>query len=166
MSDDSRRTRTFTWDDPAVFRRAYDELSGREFFEAQLTGRLPPSPVGVALGFQLVEVADGRMVYAMRPEEYHYNPGGVVQGGVITAILDAAMACAIQTQLAAGQFATTLEMQQHFVRPVMIKTGEVRAEGKIIHVGGTIATAEGRLTDAAGKLYAHATTTCMIIKPL
>jgi uncharacterized protein (TIGR00369 family) len=166
MSDESRRTRTIAWADTAIYHKAYNELSGRAFLEALLAGTLPPPPVNLTLGIRLVEVHDGRIVFAMQPEEYQYNPGGVVQGGVITAILDAAMACAIQTQLAAGQFATTLEMQQHFVRPLTVKVGEVRAEGKIIHVGNTIATAEGRLTDTTGKLYAHATTTCMIIKPM
>jgi len=73
------------------------------------------------------------------------------------------MACAVQTQMPAGGGYTTLETKTNLVRAVTAETGALRAIGKVVHLGKRIATAEGRLEDAAGKLYAHATTTCLIL---
>jgi uncharacterized protein (TIGR00369 family) len=101
----------------------------------------------------------------MEAAEYHYNPLGTVHGGVLATLLDSAMGCAVQAMMAAGTSYTTLELKVNYLRPVTIKTGTLSCEGKIIYVGGRIATAEGRLTDAAGKLYAHATTTCIVLRP-
>ncbi len=92
------------------------------------------------------------------------NPIGTVHGGLAATLLDSAMACAIHTMLPAGTSYTTLEIKVNYLRPMTRETGIVYCEGKVIHVGGRVATSEGRLTDAAGKLYAHGTTTCMIMR--
>jgi uncharacterized protein (TIGR00369 family) len=110
-------------------------------------------------------VSEGRVVFAGEPAEYHYNPLGTVHGGVMATLLDSALGCAVQSLLPAGTTYTTLELKVNYLRPVTVKTGPIYAEGKIIHLGGRIATAEARLTDAAGKLYAHGTTTCIILRP-
>lgn len=99
------------------------------------------------------------------PGEQHYNPMGVVHGGVASAVCDSAMACAIHTTLPAGQGCTTLELKVSFVRPLTRDTGEVTCEGTVIHAGSRIATAEARVVGREGELYAHATTTCMILTP-
>ena len=113
----------------------------------------------------LVGVSEGRVVFALEPAEYHYNPLGTVHGGVMATLLDSAMGCVVQSMLPAGTSYTTLELKVNYLRPITSKTGIVYCEGKIIHVGGRVATAEGRLTGADGKLYAHGTTTCIILRP-
>jgi uncharacterized protein (TIGR00369 family) len=159
------RSRTATWDDPMRSAGAARTLPGREFLEAIARGELPVPPVMRLLNVGFGELDEGRIVFTLEPAEYHYNPIGSVHGGVITTLCDSAMGCAIQSTLPAGAGYTTLEVKVNFVRPVTVATGSVRCEGRVIHVGGRVATAESTLTDAQGKLYAHATTTCMIFRP-
>ncbi|HEU4353660.1 MAG TPA: PaaI family thioesterase [Burkholderiales bacterium] len=113
--------------------------------------------------FDLLEVEPGHAVFEMAPGEQHYNPIGVVHGGVAMTLLDSAMGCAVQTQMAAGGGYTTLEAKTNLVRPITSATRRLRAIGKLVHLGKRVATAEGRLEDEQGKLYAHATTTCLIL---
>jgi len=164
MIEGEARERTFSWFDPMVGAAAARTMSGLEYLEAIGRGELPPPPIMALMNIEPVEVESGRMVFAVTPEEYHYNPIGVVHGGVASTLCDSAMACAIHTTLPAGVGYTTLELKVNFVRPITVQTGRVTCEGKIIHVGGRVATAEARLTDAAGTLYAHATTTCLVLR--
>jgi uncharacterized protein (TIGR00369 family) len=138
---------------------------GLGFLRAMIEGRLPPPPITATLGFSLVEADEGRAVFAGVPEFRHYNPIGTVHAGFAATLLDSAVACAVQSTLAKGEAYTTLELKLNLVRPLTRQTGLVKAEGRIIHRGTSIATAEGELRDGAGKLYAHATTTCLIFKP-
>ena len=115
------------------------------------------------MGFALTEVETGRAVFECEPSESHYNPIGSVHGGVISTLLDSALSCAVHSTLPAGTGYTTAELKVNFVRPVVAATGRLRAEGRVIHAGGRLATAEARLTDAAGKLYAHAVGTCLVL---
>jgi uncharacterized protein (TIGR00369 family) len=136
--------------------------SGAEFFRAIGNGELPMPHIGETLEFWPVEWEVGRMVFQGTPHIGHYNPIGSVHGGWIAAILDSAVGCAIHSTLPAGTGYTTVELKLNYVRAVTNQTGPLRAEGKVIHVGKQLATAEGRLHDARGKLYAHASTTCMV----
>jgi uncharacterized protein (TIGR00369 family) len=138
---------------------SYDGLS---FLKAIVDGKLPAPPITETLGFTLVEVEPGRAVFAGTPEFRHYNPIGVVHGGYACTLLDSALGCSVHSTLAKGERYTTLELKVNLVRAVTSSTGRVTAEGKVIHRGRTVGTAEAHLRDAAGKLYAHATTTCMI----
>lgn len=164
MADTPERRRVVTWGDPMLTAQAVPTMSGREFLEAIKDGSLPPPPIVSVLGMTPTEVDEGRVVFTMVPQEFHYNPIGVVHGGVISTLLDTAMACAIQTTIPKGMAYTSLEIKVNFIRALKTTTGEVRCEGKVIHRGGTTATAEGRITDAAGKLYAHGTTTCILFR--
>lgn len=161
----SDRSRTATWDDPMRTARAARELPGRALLEAMVAGALPAPPIMRLLALGFGELDEGRIVFTLEPAEYHYNPIGTVHGGVISTLCDSAMACAIHSTLPAGTGYTTLELKVNFVRPATIATGPLRCEGRVIHVGGRVATAEASVTDAAGKLYAHSTTTCMILRP-
>jgi len=136
--------------------------SGVEFFEAIGRGELPTPPISQTLDIWPVEWEPGRMVFQGIPGKAHYNPIGSVHGGWTAAMLDSAVGCAIHSKLPAGKGYTTIELKVNYIRAVTVEAGPLRAEGKVIHVGGQIATAEGRLFDANGKLYAHATTTCLI----
>jgi len=157
------RQLSVSWTDPRALAEAGRSMSGIEFLRAIRDGRLPPPPIADLLGFKLVEVEPGHAVFEVTPGEQHYNPIGVVHGGLAMTLLDSAMGCSVQTQMAAGGGYTTLEAKTNLVRAVTEKTGLLRAIGKVVHVGRRMATAEGRLVDAAGKLYAHATTTCIVL---
>ena len=139
-------------------------LSGLEFIIGLSEGRFPRPPIANLIDFQLVEVELGRVVFAATPGEQHYNPLGSVHGGYISTLLDSCMGCAVHTRLEPGQGFTSLELKVNFVRRVSAETGPVRAEGKVVHLGSQIATAEGRLVDADGRLLAHGTTTCLIFR--
>ena len=138
-------------------------LPGIDFLRAIRDGSLPPAPMAELLGFRLVEVEPGRAVFEIVPGQRHYNPLGTVHGGLAMTLLDSAMGCAVHTQLPAGSGYTTLEAKTNLVRAITAETGKLRAIGRTIHVGSRVGTAEGRLEDAAGKLYAHGTTTCIIL---
>jgi uncharacterized protein (TIGR00369 family) len=114
------------------------------------------------MGFTLTDVQAGRAVFECEPSEAHYNPIGSVHGGVISTLLDSALSCAVHSTLPAGTGYTTAELKVNFVRPVTTGCGRLRAEGRVIHAGSRLATAEARLTDPAGKLYAHAVGTCLV----
>jgi uncharacterized protein (TIGR00369 family) len=161
----SGRTRTYTWEDPIALRDAGAGLSGLEYLKAVFETKLPPPPIAATLDFTGAEVEEGRAVFVGQPAEFHYNPIGVVHGGYAMTLLDSAMGCAVQSVLAAGEAYTSLETSVNFVRPITLETGRVRCEGKILHRGGRIATAEGRLiAEDTGKLLAHGTTTCLVMK--
>jgi uncharacterized protein (TIGR00369 family) len=136
--------------------------SGLSFLSAMVAGEVPQPPIGATLGFHLAEVKEGYARFDGMPERRHYNPIGTVHGGFAATLLDSALGCAIFTTLEKGEAWTTLELKLNMVRPISEDTGVVRAEGHVIHRGRTIATSDGTLKDSAGKLYAHATTTCMI----
>ena len=138
-------------------------MAGIEFLRAIRDGRLPAPPIAELLGFDLVEVEPGHAVFEVTPAEQHYNPIGVVHGGLAMTLLDSAMGCAVQTQMPAGGGYTTLEAKTNLVRPITASTGKLRAIGKLVHLGKRVATAEGRLEDREGKLYAHATSTCIVL---
>jgi uncharacterized protein (TIGR00369 family) len=159
------RTRTITWEDPTAAVQTGKTISGIDYLRALQSGELPPPPIAILMGMWIAEVSEGRAVFAAEPSEYHYNPLGTVHGGVMATLLDSALGCAVQSMLPAGTSFTTLELKVNYLRPITVKTGMVYAEGKIIHIGGRIATAESRLTDVDGKLYAHGTTTCIILRP-
>ncbi|MBI2683199.1 MAG: PaaI family thioesterase [Acidobacteriales bacterium] len=138
-------------------------MSGLQLLQGIAAGTLPAPPIGKTLNFRLAEVSDGRSLFTGTPGIEVYNPLGVVHGGYLAVLLDSAMGVAVHSKLAAGQSYTTLEFKVNFVRPVTASTGEVRAEGTIVHVGKRTAVAEAKLVDAQGKLYATASTTCIIL---
>jgi uncharacterized protein (TIGR00369 family) len=137
-------------------------LDGMTLFKGLMEGRFPAPPITKALGFRLSEVEPGRVVFEYTPVYDHYNPLGTVHGGIAATLLDSVMGCCIHTMLKAGTGYTTVEIKVNYVRAMTDKTGPVKAEGKVINVGSRIGTSEGRLYDAAGKLLAHSTTTCLI----
>jgi uncharacterized protein (TIGR00369 family) len=158
------RTRTFTWEDPIAMRDAGSAMSGLEFVKAIFEGRLPPPPIAVTMDFTGAEADEGRAVFVAEPGEFLYNPIGVVHGGFAMTLLDSAMGCAVQTLLAVGERYTSLETSVNFVRPITAETGRVRCEGVVLHRGGRVATAEGKLiAEDTGKLLAHGSTTCLVI---
>ena len=164
MSETTQRKRTVVWKDPTVNARAAEQMSGLEFLGAMQNGELPLPPMCELVGFEPTEVEEDRVVFECTPAECHYNPIGVVHGGLACTLFDSAMGCAVHTMLPASVGYTTVELKVNFLRPITLNTGRLLCEGTTIHVGRHIATAEARLLDTSGKLYGHATTTCMIFR--
>ena len=162
MGNDTRRL-TVEWDDPFVPLATGKELSGLEYMQRLIAGEFPAPPISKLLGFRLASVTPGEAAFECLPGEQHYNPIGVVHGGLAMTLLDSAMGCAVHTLLPKGAGYTTLEVKVNLVRGITHNTGLLRALGKVIHQGRSTATAEGRLEDATGTLYAHGTTTCIIL---
>ena len=156
--------KTVTWEDPSPVRILGATRSGLDLWRAIAAGDLAPPPIARLLGFDHIEeVEEGRIVFLMDPAEEHLNPLGTIHGGVLTTLLDSAMGCAVHTTLAAGALYTTLELKVNFLRPAFPGGGTLRAEGRVVHGGSTVALAEAQITDAqTGKLVAHGTSTCLI----
>jgi uncharacterized protein (TIGR00369 family) len=159
----SIRVRTVEWDDPKSGAQAGANMTGLDYLKAIVAGTLPAAPIARVLGFALSEIEPGRAVFEIEPMEFHYNPIGSVHDGVACTLLDSAMGCAVHTTLPAGTGYTTAELKVNLVRAITAATGLLSAEGKVIHRGNRIATAEGFFRDRHGRLYAHGTTTCLIL---
>jgi uncharacterized protein (TIGR00369 family) len=157
------RSLTVNWEDPIAAFSAGKNLNGLDYMKEMIAGRIAVPPIMKLLGYRLAEVGAGLAVFECEPGEQHYNPIGVVHGGLAMTLLDSAMGCCVHTRLPAGTGYTTLEAKVNLVRAITAKTGIIRATGRVIHLGGKTATAEAKLEDAAGKLYAHSTTTCIIL---
>lgn len=136
--------------------------SGLQIFQALLAGEIPPPPMAVTLDFTLLRIEPGFALFQGRPGFSHYNPMGTVHGGWFATMLDSAMGCAVHSTLPAGRAYTTLELKLNLVRALSDAVSLVRAEGRLVHGGRQVATAEGRLVGPDGKLYAHASTTCLV----
>ncbi len=138
-------------------------MSGLDWLQGMAEGRYPGPPIADLLGFSAVEVEKGRIVFAGTPDARVYNPIGSVHGGWTATLLDSCMACAVHSMLPPGVAYTTVEIKINYARPIFTESGEMRAEGSLLTFGRRTATAEGKLLDAKGKLYAHGTTTCLIL---
>jgi uncharacterized protein (TIGR00369 family) len=137
-------------------------MSGLEIMHAMLRGEVPYPPIAKTLDFTLLEVEPGRAVFQGTPGPAHLNPMGTIHGGWYATLLDSAMGCAVHSMLPAGRAYTTAELGVNLVRAIGTRAPRVRAEGKVIHCGRQLATAEARLFGPDGTLYAHATTTCLV----
>jgi uncharacterized protein (TIGR00369 family) len=158
------RTRTFRWPDPAQFIEPISKLSGLDFMRAFLTGQLPAPPFMELLGIRIVSVDPGTVCFEFEPSEFMYSPLGNVHGGIVTVMLDTAMGCSFHTTLPPGVGYTTLERKVSFHRPVTANSGTLRAIGHILHSGSRVAAVEARLVDKSERLFAHATSTLLLVK--
>jgi uncharacterized protein (TIGR00369 family) len=138
------------------------QMSGLEFVQGLANGTLPLNSMAQTLGYDVSEAIKGRVVVTAIPDATHLNPAGTVHGGIAATMLDTCMGLAIHSTLDKGFGSTTLEFKISLLRPITPQTGLIKAEGVVLSCGRRIGTAEGRLTDQAGRLLAHGTTTCMI----
>ena len=159
------RKRTIVWDDPVKNKQGVSAaISGLDYLKAIKDGRISPPPIAMLVGYHIYEIEKGRAVFELKPGEYHYNPFATVHGGVLSVLLDSTMAASVLSTLSKGMTCSTIEIKVNFIRPVTAETDILRCEAKPIHIGKRLATAEARLTDRNGKLYAHGTSTCAIVK--
>lgn len=159
----TERSRTVAWTDPSTLAAAVRELSGLELFARIIAGELPSPSIAATIGFRLVEASEGRAAFEGGWGEHLLNPAGGLHGGWYGLVLDSAMGCAVHSTLPAGAGYTTLEYKVNITRGVTAGSGTLRAEGWVVHRGRRTATAEGRVVDAAGKVYAHGSETCLLL---
>ncbi|MCX6463416.1 MAG: PaaI family thioesterase [Pseudonocardiales bacterium] len=159
------RERTHAWGDPRATAAAARESDGLTFLRRMAAGEFPAAPIAGTLGFTILEAEHGRVVFGLEPDEFHFNPIGSVHGGVFATLLDSAAGCAVHSTLPAGTAYTSLDLSVKFLRGLGVDSGPVRCEGLVVHLGGRTALAEARLTDGAGRLCAHATSSCLLFRP-
>ena len=138
------------------------KISGLDLLRGMMAGIYPLAPIGVAMNFWIIRADHGSVDFAGEPTQAYLNPIGVIHGGWHATLLDTVMGCAVHSTVEAGFGYTTVEMKVHYVRAILPGGGEIRAEGRLLSRGRQIATSEGKLFDARGKLLAHGTETCMI----
>ena len=156
------RERLVRWEDPARTNSVVGSQAGVDVLRAMKDGKVPPPPVAMLVGLTFEEVEPGRVVMSLVPDEVHYNPLGMVHGGITATLLDTVMGCAVHSTLPAGRGYTTLSISVNYIRAVTIATGPVVATGTIDHAGRSTAIARGTLYDAKGRLMATAESTCML----
>jgi uncharacterized protein (TIGR00369 family) len=164
MTQTQERTRTFSWTDPSVHAATVGTRTGVDLLQAIGRGELPPPPVMSMLGVGALTASEGSVTIELDPQEFHYNPLGTVHGGVLSTLLDTAAACSVHSTLPAGIAYTSLDLNVKFLRPVTLASGHLTCTGTVLQRGRRTALAEARLTDAQGKLAAHATSTCLIFE--
>ncbi|MFN3251197.1 PaaI family thioesterase [Roseibium album] len=144
---------------------AFATMTGLDIFERMMAGDLPAPPIMIHSNIRMKEFEEGRAVFTGLPAKEFLNPLGTVHGGWISTLIDTALSCAVHTTLKPGEFYTTTSLNVNMVRPLHPGSGEVFCEGRIVHRGSRLATSEGDLRDGKGKLIAHGTVSCMILKP-
>lgn len=159
------RHRVVTWEDPLVGAAQARDLSGLDYLRAIAEGRIPTAPIAALLGMSIQKVEPGYVVFGLDVGEHLYNPIGSVHGGVFCTLLDSAMGCAVHASLDRGQAFTTLELKVNIVKALTMKTPSVVATGQVVSTGRRVITASGQITGPDGTLYAHATTTCLVLDP-
>ncbi|MEV4638966.1 PaaI family thioesterase [Actinoplanes sp. NPDC049548] len=158
------RSRTFEWTDPAENASLLGRTTGLELLQAMAAGEVPAPPVMHLVDMCGMDVAEGSVTIYLEPQEFHYNPLGTVHGGVLSTLLDTAAACSVHSTLPAGVGYTSLDLTVKFLRPVTVASGRLTTTGTVLQRGRRTALAEARMTDAAGRLVAHATSSCMILE--
>ncbi len=161
-TQDATRTRTFSWSDPAPA-AGLRHLSGLELLQAMERGELPPPPIMHTIGAGGITAEPGRVTVELDPQEFHYNPLGTVHGGIIATLLDTAAGCSVHSTLPAGVTYTSIDLTVKFLRPITLASGRLRCEGSVLQRGRRTALAQAQLYDGAGKLAAHATSSCLIV---
>ncbi len=161
----NNRRRVYQWEDPEISAAAARELDGMQFFREMIAGKIPAPPITATLDFGWVSVEPGKVIFEITPAEFHYNPTGSVHGGVYATLCDSACGCAVHSMLPAGAYYTSLDLAIRFIRPITSGTGRLLCEGTVQHLGSRTALAHATLADAAGKLYAQATSSCLIFRP-
>jgi uncharacterized protein (TIGR00369 family) len=139
-------------------------MSGLDFFQKMVRGEVPYPPMLDLFGIRMVEVEAGRVLLTANVQERFYNGTGVAHGGFAAALLDTALGCCINSTTPPGKRFTTLELKVNLTRPLTIAANPLRCEGKVLHVGGRTAISEAWIHGADGKLYAHGSTTCIVVE--
>ena len=170
LSTDSRSTwgpaasKTVTWYDPETTARLGMQLRGIEFLGAMQRGEVPPPPIASLLDFAICELGVGRVVFECTPDQSHYNPIGMVHGGLVCTLADTVIGCAVHTTLDQGLTYTSIDLSVSYLRPVTGSSGVLRATGRVTKPGHRVAFGAADIVDGAGRLVATATGSCLVME--
>ena len=156
------RSRTVHWNDPLPTAAAGATMSGVEYLQAMLDGKLPRAPISALVGITAGEIQDGQVTFYCTPDESTYNPIGTVRGGLLCTLLDSVTACAVHSALPAGTAYSSLEIKVSYLRAASARL-EPTAVGRVTRRGRRVSLAEGEIRDPQGRLVATATSTCLIV---
>jgi uncharacterized protein (TIGR00369 family) len=156
------RSREYSWSDPSISASALAGRSGLDLMRGLISGELPTPPMSRTMGFDIVEAEEGRVVFTFTPAEFHYNPMGFVHGGAVATVLDTVAGACVQTLLAPGTSMTSVDLSVKYLRPLTVDAGPLRAVGTVLSRGRRTALGQAELRDAADRLVAHGTSTCLI----
>ncbi len=156
------RTRTVSWPDPRVITEVAERSNGLDFLRALIEGRVPNAPFFEILGFRPTEAEEGRVVLSGETGEHLVNAAGSIHGGYMATLVDTATALALRTTLPVGRSLASMEVKVNYLRPLAATTGTILCEGRVVHPGRRVATAEARVADGTGRLYAHGLSTCLV----
>jgi uncharacterized protein (TIGR00369 family) len=159
------RTRTVTWRDPMPPLASLRAISGLDFLQGMIDGHIPPPPIAASLGFEIVSVSRGTAEFRLEPQEHHFNPLGLVHGGVLCTLLDTVVGCAVHTTLDVGWGYTSIDLNVTYLRPVTLTTGTLTAVGTLTKGGRRVSFASGEIRDAGGAVIATATSSLLMFEP-
>ncbi|WP_067433552.1 PaaI family thioesterase [Nocardioides jensenii] len=159
MSD---RSTVVTWSDTSEALAALPKLDGLDFLKQMMAGELPPAPIAGHMRMELVEAEPGTVTFRCHPDESHYNPIGMVHGGLVCTLLDSALGCAAQTTLPAGTGYTSIEIKVSYLRPVTLDSGPLTCTGRVTKPGRRVTFAEGEVVDKDGRTVATASGTLLV----
>ncbi|WP_258062735.1 PaaI family thioesterase [Arthrobacter sp. B0490] len=158
----TERQRIITWEDPSVGAAVMPSMSGLDYLHSMMGKKLPPPPMNELLSMTLIEAVEGKAIFTCRPDESHYNPIGAVHGGLVCALLDSALGCAVHTTLPKGIGYTSIEIKVNYLRPVRANSGPLTCTGIVSKPGKRVAFADGTVTDSSGKVVATATGSLLV----
>ena len=158
----TQRETIVTWRDPADALAALPDLDGIEFMSKIVAGELPGAPIAGHFAMEPIEVGHGTVTFRCQPDESHYNPIGMVHGGLVCTLLDSALGCATHTTLPAGTGYTSIEIKVNYLRPVTADSGPLICTGRVTKSGRRVAFAEGEVRDNQGKVVATASGSLLI----
>jgi uncharacterized protein (TIGR00369 family) len=162
MTDNEERSLTVTWEDPMIGAAQIKDMSGLEYLQAMIAGRIPAPPIVRLMGFEFESVSEGRASFSVVPHESQYNPIGTVHGGLVCTLLDSVAGCAGQSTLPKGMGYTSLEIKVSYLRPVLASSGKLTAVGTVTKPGRRAAFVDATVVDSEGKLVATASSTLLI----
>jgi uncharacterized protein (TIGR00369 family) len=165
MTELDQQSRTITWVDPRPQAEQALTMSGLDYLQSMIDGKIPPPPIASHINLEMIDATPGVVQMAATPDESHYNPIGSVHGGFVATLLDSVCGCAVQSTLPVGQAYTSLDLNVSFLRGITSDTGRVVAEGRVTKPGSRAAFVEADVRDAAGRLLATATSTCLVFTP-
>lgn len=159
------RTREHAWTDPVPPLASLRRMDGLAFLQGMVDGTVPTPPIASTLGFEAVAFSAGRAEFRLEPAEHHFNPLGLVHGGVLCTLLDTVVGCAVHTTLEAGWGYTSIDLNVTYLRPVTMQTGMLTAVGEVVKTGRRVSFASGSITDAGGAVIATATSSLLMFEP-
>ena len=153
------------WNDPTAPLAIVQTMRGVDYLRAIASGAVPPPPIAKLLGMDVEAVDEGTVTFGLLPHESHYNPIGVVHGGIVCTMLDTVLGCAVHSTLEPGWGYTSIDLNVTYLRPITLATGRITATGTVVKGGRRVSFASGEVRDASGNVLATGTSSLLMMPP-